>query len=139
MKKLLPLLLLTVIPAAYADLNHSIMSTVKLEAVSAATSADKVGSSYSVSGSGVATVDSDGNSTIGGLGTVTSGVPALTTVTASQSTSGDAFSFSQSYLEGDVTPTSAVPTEADSVEVIFEKFGISPTVLAAEGVASPSK
>ena len=106
MKKFLSLLLVAGIPTAYADLNHSIMSTVKLEALSAATSADKVGSSYSVSGSGVATVDSDGNSTIGGLGTVTNGVPALTTVTASQSTSGDAFSFSQSYLEGDVTPTS---------------------------------
>ena len=37
MKKLLPLLLLVGIPAAYADLNHSIMSTVKLEALSAAT------------------------------------------------------------------------------------------------------
>ena len=107
MKKFLSLLLVAGIPAAYADLNHSIMSTVKLEALSAATSADKVGSSYSVSGSGVATVDSDGNSTIGGLGTVTNGVPALTTVTASQSTSGDAFSFSQSYLEGDATPTTA--------------------------------
>ena len=107
MKKLFSLLLLASIPAAYADLNHSIMSTVKLEAVSAATSADKVGSSYSVSGSGVATVDSDGNSTIGGLGTVTNGVPALTTVTASQSTSGENFQFTQSYLEGDAVPNSA--------------------------------
>ena len=61
MKKLLSLLLVAGIPAAYADLNHSIMSTVKLEALSAATSSDKIGSSYSVSGNGVATVDSDGN------------------------------------------------------------------------------
>ena len=109
MKKLFSLLLLASIPAAYADLNHSIMSTVKLESLSSASSSKKLGSSYSISGSGVATVDSDGNSTIGGLnGTVTNGVPALTTVTASQSTSGDSFSFSQSYLEGDSTPTSAV-------------------------------
>ena len=50
MKKLLSLLLVAGIPAAYADLNHSIMSTVKLEALSAATSSDKVGSSYSISG-----------------------------------------------------------------------------------------
>ena len=48
MKKLFLLFLLAGIPTAYADLNHSIMSTVKLEALSAATSADKVGSSYSV-------------------------------------------------------------------------------------------
>ena len=108
MKKLLPLLLLAGIPAAYADLNHSIMSTVKLEALSAATSADKVGSSYSVSGSGVATVNSDGDSTIGGFGSVTNGVPAVTFPSATQATSGEAFSFSTSFLEGDATPGSAV-------------------------------
>ena len=107
MKKILPLLLVAGIPTAYADLNHSIMSTVKLEALSAATSADKVGSSYSVSGNGVTTVNSDGDSTIGGLGTVSNGVPALTTITASQASSGSEFSFSQSYLEGDATPTTA--------------------------------
>ena len=107
MKKLLPLLLLAGIPTAYADLNHSIMSTVKLEALSAATSSDKVGSSYSISGNGVATVDANDNATIGGFGTVSDGVPALTVVTASQSTSGDSLSFSQSYLEGDATPASA--------------------------------
>jgi hypothetical protein len=107
MKKLFSILLLTGMPAAYADLNHSIMSTVKLEALSAATSSDKIGSSYSVSGNGVTTVNSDGDSTIGGLGTVSNGVPALNTITASQSTSGDSFSFSQSYLEGDATPTTA--------------------------------
>lgn len=107
MKKLLSLLLVAGIPAAYADLNHSIMSTVKIEALSAATSADKVGSSYSISGNGVATVDSNDAATIGGFGAVTDGVPALTVVTASQSTSGNSFSFSQSYLEGDATPASA--------------------------------
>ena len=107
MKKILLLLLVAGIPAAYADLNHSIMSTVKLEALSAATSSDKVGSSYSISGNGVATVDANDNATIGGFGTVSDGVPALTVVTASQSTSGDSFSFSQSYLEGDATPASA--------------------------------
>ena len=36
-------------------------------------------------------------------------------------------------------PISAVPTDADSVEVILEKFGISPTVAAAEGVAGPTQ
>ena len=107
MKRLLTLLLFAGIPAAYADLNHSIMSTVKLEALSAATSADKVGSSYSVSGNGITTVNSDGDSTIGGLGTVTNGIPALETITASQASSGQEFSFSQSYLEGDQSPTAA--------------------------------
>ena len=107
MKKLFLLLFLAGIPASYADINHSITSSVQIEAVSAGSTADKIGSSYSISGSGIATVDSDGNSTIGGFGTVTDGVPALTTITASQSSSGDAFSFSQSYLEGDATPAAA--------------------------------
>ena len=106
MKKLLSLLLLASAPA-YADITHSITSSIKLEVSTAATTADKIGSSYSVSGSGVTTEDSSSNAgVVGGFGDLTNGVPALTTVTASQSTSGDAFSFSQSYLEGDVTPTS---------------------------------
>ena len=37
MKIILPLPLVAGIPAAYADLNHSIMAAVKLEALSAAT------------------------------------------------------------------------------------------------------
>ena len=37
----------------------------------------------------------------------TNGVNALTTVTASQSTDGNAFSFANSYTVGDTVPTSA--------------------------------
>ena len=93
MKKLFLLLFLAGIPVSYADINHSITSSVQIEAVSAGSTADKIGSSYSISGSGIATVDSDGNSTIGGFGTVTDGVPALTTITASQSSSEMRFHF----------------------------------------------
>ena len=37
-------------------------------------------------------------------------MPAFTSITATQATNGEAFSFSQSLLEGDVSPTSAVTT-----------------------------
>tara|TARA_R100001510_G_C7541534_1_gene128892 strand:+ start:58 stop:549 length:492 start_codon:yes stop_codon:yes gene_type:complete len=130
-KKLLPFLFFCTPSSVLADLNHSIMSTVKLEALSAATSADRIGSSYSISGSGITTVDANDESTIGGFSTVTNGVPSLTTITASQSTSGDSFSFSQSYLEGDSTPTSAA-----SVGEIPNFSDITSTSAASIGTAA---
>ena len=81
MKKLLPFLFMLSAPA-YADMNHSISSSVKFESLSAAT--------------------------VGGFGSVTNGVPAVTFPSATQATSGEAFSFSTSFLEGDATPGSAV-------------------------------
>ena len=110
MKKLLPLLLLASAPA-YANITHSISASIKLESLTAATTADKVSSSYSVSGSGVTTEDANSNAgVVGGFGDLTNGVPSFTSITATQATNGEAFSFSQTLLEGDATPTSAVTT-----------------------------
>ena len=110
MKKLLPLLLFASAPV-YADITHSITSSIKLEVSTAATTADKIGSSYSVSGSGVTTEDANSNAgVVGGFGDLTNGIPTFTSITATQATNGEAFSFSQTLLEGDVTPTSAVTT-----------------------------
>ena len=108
MKKLLLLAALCVPTAAYCDIQSSIMSSVKLESLSAATSADKLGSSYSISGTNITTVDSNDNATVGGFGSVTSGVPSVTMPTASQTVAGETFSFSQAYLEGDATPSDAI-------------------------------
>ena len=58
---------------------------------------------YSVSGSGVTTTDGTTAGVVGGLGTATNGVNAFTTITASQSTAGENFQFTQSYLEGDAS------------------------------------
>ena len=41
-------------------------------------------------------------------GTITSGVYSPGTIAATQDTAGAAFSFSQSYTQGDAVPTSAV-------------------------------
>jgi len=107
MKKLFALLLF--LPsAAFADINHSISSSVKFESLSAASTADKVGSSYSISGNNVTTVDSNSAATLGGFGSTTSGVPSVTFPSATQATSGEAFSFTQSYTEGDATPGSEI-------------------------------
>ena len=76
--------------------------------MSAATSADKLGSSYSISGTNITTVDSNSAATVGGFGDITNGIPSVTMPTASQTTAGETFSFTQSYLEGDATPSDAI-------------------------------
>jgi len=107
MKKFLLLAALCVQSAGFCNIQHSITSSVKLESLSAATSADKIGSSYSISGNNVTTVDSNSASTIGGFGTTSSGIPSISFPSSSQATSGEAFSYSTSYLEGDSTSGSA--------------------------------
>ena len=107
MKKLLLLAALCVPTAAYCDIQSTITSSVKLESLSAATSADKIGSSYSISGTNITTTSGDAAS-VGGFGSVTNGVPAVTMPSATQTTAGETFSFTQSYLEGDATSGSAV-------------------------------
>ena len=106
MKKLLLLAALCVPSAAYCDIQSTITSSVKLESLSAATSADKIGSSYSISGTNITTTSGDAAS-VGGFGSVTSGVPSVTMPSATQTVAGETFSFTQSYLEGDATAGSA--------------------------------
>ena len=97
---------------ARADLTHKISSSIQLDVKGASTRAVRVGNSYNISGSGVSTTDGTTAGAIGGLGSHTNGVGAITTVTASQATSGSAFSFANSYTVGDTIPTSA-PTVGD--------------------------
>ena len=126
MRKLLPLALLLAAAPAQADITHRIQSSVQLTVDSAASAATRIGSSYSVSGSGVSTTDGTTTGVVGGLGTVTNGVPSITTVTASQATSGNAFSFSQSYLEGDSTSTTST-TVTSGVTGSLPLFGSTTT------------
>ena len=132
MKKLLLLAALCVPTAAYCDIQSSIMSSVKLESLSAATSADKLGSSYSISGTNITTVDADGNSTVGGFGSVTSGVPSVTMPTASVTNSSETFSFSQAYLEGDATPSDAIT----SLGTVQNFSDLTSTAAGSVGTAS---
>mgnify|MGYP001162686003 FL=1 len=109
MKKLLPILFL--LPsAAMADMTSTITSSVQIDVQSAATAVERMANSYSVSGSGVETTDGTTAGLIGGLGDVTDGVNAFTTITASQLTDGETFQFQQSYLAGDSLESSAVTT-----------------------------
>jgi len=106
MKKLLPLLLLAGMPASFADITSSITSSVKLEVAAPGTTADRIGNSYSVSGTGVTTTDGTTAGSLGGLGAATNGVNAYTAITASQLTDGESFTYNVSHTTGDTIETS---------------------------------
>ena len=93
-----------------ADITHRMTSSTQLQVNAAATQVSRIGSTYSASGSGV-TMDvggggsADGN--VGGLGTLTDGVGQGSVATATQTSAGGAYSFSQSFIEGDAIQTTA--------------------------------
>ncbi len=111
MKKLLPLLLLAAIPASYADITSSITSSVKLEVAAPGTTADRIGNSYSISGTGVTTTDGTTAGSLGGLGAATNGVNSYTPITASQLTDGESYTFTVSHTTGDTISTSLTTGE----------------------------
>jgi hypothetical protein len=108
MKKLLPLIMiLMAAPAANAGgLVHKMSSSVQLTVDSARTTATRLGSQYSVSGSNVNTTDGTTAGTIT-TGSLSSGIYAPGSIAATQATDGEAFSFSASYIQGDAVPSSA--------------------------------
>ena len=110
MKKFIPLIMVAGFSSpAFADITHRMSSSLQLTTNAAATQVERIGSTYSVSGSGVSTDVAGGNSAdlnVGGLGTLTDGVGQGSIATATH-TAGSAFSFSQSFIEGDVISTTA--------------------------------
>ena len=111
MKKFLPLVMLAGFSSpAFADITHKMTSSFQLTTNAAATQVSRIGSTYSVSGSGV-TMDVGGGGTadnnVGGLGTLTDGVGQGSIATATQTSAGGAYSFSQSFIEGDAIVTTA--------------------------------
>ena len=111
MKKLLPLVMLMGFTSpAFADITHRMTSSVNLHTGAAYNTAERIGSTYTASGSGV-TMDVAGGNTadnkVGGLGTLTAGVGQGSIGVASQTSAGGAYSFSQSFIQGDVIETTA--------------------------------
>lgn len=85
---------------------HKMSSSVQLTVDSARSTATRLGSQYSISGSNVSTTDGTTAGTIS-AGTITSGVMNPGNIAATQATNGEAFSYSQSFLQGDAVPTAA--------------------------------
>ena len=90
-----------VVAPARADLTHRMSSSTQLSVNGAYTDASRIGSTYTVSGSNIKVTDN------GHFGTMTA---ATATAAAAQdigsydiNTAGSAFSFSESWTQGDVT------------------------------------
>ena len=108
MKKFIPLmmLLMTAGAANAGGLVSKHSASVQLTVDAARTQATRIGSSFSISGSNIDTTDGSTAGTVS-AGTITSGIYSPGTIAATQDTAGSAFSFSQSYTQGDAVPTSA--------------------------------
>ena len=108
MKKFLPLILLAGASSpAFADITHKMTSSFQLQTNAAATQVSRIGSTYTASGSGVTMAVGDNSGQVGGLGTLTDGVGQGSIATATQTSAGGAYSFSQSFIEGDAIVTTA--------------------------------
>ena len=108
MKKFIPFVMVAGFGTpAFADITHTMTSSIQLQTNAAATQVSRIGSTYSASGSGVTMAVGDNAGQVGGLGTLTDGVGQGSVATATQTSAGGAFSFSQSFIEGDVLATTA--------------------------------
>ena len=93
-------------PAMAGGLVTKHSSSVQLNVDAARSTATRIGSSFSISGSNIDTTDGSTAGTVS-AGTITSGVYSPGTIAATQDTAGAAFSFTQSYTQADAVPTSA--------------------------------
>jgi hypothetical protein len=99
-------MLLMTTPVYAGGLVSKHAASVQLTVDTARTTASRIGSSFSISGSNIDTTDGSTAGTVS-AGTITSGVYNPGTIVATQDTAGAAFSFSQSYTQADTVPTSA--------------------------------
>ena len=99
-------MLLMTSPAMAGGLVTKHSSSVQLNVDAARSTATRIGSSFSISGSNIDTTDGNTANTVS-AGTITSGVYSPGTIAATQDTAGAAFSFTQSYTQADAVPTSA--------------------------------
>ena len=104
MKKILftlAMLMMTAPLSARADLTHRMTSSTQLTVNGAYTDASRIGSTYTVSGSNIK-VDTSNSGHFGALtaGSATA-APTLDVGTYDVNTAGSAFTFSESYTQGD--------------------------------------
>ena len=111
---------------ALADITVQHQSSIQLSVDGAASQATRLGSSYSVSGSGI-TLD-----TVGGLGTLTPGsAVGYTPAAYSLTNDGASFNYSEAYFEGDATQDATTVTSG----VVPTLPSLGSTLTQAGGVA----
>ena len=138
MKKLLPIvmLLMTASAANAGGLVTKHAASVQLTVNAAQSTASRIGSSFSISGSNIDTTDGNTAGTVS-VGTITSGVYNPGTIAATQDTAGSAFSFSQSFTQADALPTSA-PTVGEVANFGSITSTTAGTAGSLAGTLSPS-
>ena len=116
MKKLIALLFLFSPSVALADITQKFTTSAQISVDMPYSVTNKLGTTYSISGNNITpSVTSGGSSTsgkIGGLniGSLTAGVPALIQTDKAITTSGSAFSLTESISMGDATPSAVTPS-----------------------------
>ena len=136
MKRFIPLIMLlmtgSIAAPARADLTHRMSSSTQLSVNGAYTDASRVGSTYTVSGSNIK-VATDAH--FGKLTAGTATAAATLDVGAYEmNTSGSAFSFSESWTQGDVT--NPIGTGVDvSAGVVADMPAYGNTLTMSGGVA----
>ena len=119
MKRLALVLGITLFAApAEADITHRIQSSVSLSVDGAGSVATRIPSSFAVSGNNV-TLDTAPSFTSFSSGTALGYTPGAFSVT----TAGDAFSYSESYTEGDDVPTVLSTTVTSGVVPALPQYG----------------
>ena len=134
MWKLLPIIFLFGAPAARADLVHTLSTSTQLSVNGAATVSERLGSTYTVSGTNIK-VGSGNSDVFGGL-TAGSATAAATMKagTYDVNTAGSAFSFSESWLQGDAIP--AIGSGVDVASgVVADMPAFGETTTQSGGVA----
>ena len=107
MKKLIPIVFLLLAAPVSADVRHSIKSSATITLDPAYSSATRIGTTYSATGSNITPSTTISGTTtsgaIGGLniGSVTAGVPAFIDTDFAVTTAGSAFSVPESLTQGD--------------------------------------
>ena len=114
MNKFLILLLLA--SPVQADMRHSITTSAKIQLDAAYSSAQRIGTTYSITGNNVTPSTTVGGTTtsgaIGGLtaDSVTSGVPAIVDTDFTITTAGSAVSLTESLVVGDAVQSATTVT-----------------------------
>ena len=106
------MLLMTASAANAGGIVSKHASSVQLTVDAARSVSTRIGHSMSISGTGVNTTDGTTSGTVGNaIGMSSDGFTAASsTITATQATDGDAFSFTATYTQGDAVPAAAVTT-----------------------------
>ena len=134
MWKLLPIIFLFGAPVVRADLVHTLSTSTQLSVNGAATVSERIGSTYTVSGTNVKV--GTGNSDVFGGLTAGSATAAATMKagTYDVNTAGSAFSFSESWLQGDAIP--AIGSGVDVASgVVADMPAFGETTTQSGGVA----